>query len=133
VRHCGSLISLPDELLKLKSSLTSIIADGCTSIVYPTPTIMNSGVKSIFKYLADAENAEPLRRVKVMFLGNGRSGKTSILSALARQPLQPGDAGPDSTVDVKVDALLQQLFAVACGRCAHLFARRFIRNFEERN
>ena len=123
VRHCGSLISLPDELLMLKSSLTSISADSCTSIVYPPPTIMNSGVKSIFKYLADAENAEPLRRVKVMFLGNGRSGKTSILSALARQPLQPGDAGPDSTVGVKVDAVLQELKPTGLQKIANFFQK----------
>ena len=42
-------------------------------------------------------------------LGNGRSGKTSLLRALAKQPLQPGDAGPDSTVGVSVDTLQQQL------------------------
>jgi hypothetical protein len=56
---------------------------------------MSSGVKSIFKYLADAENAEPLRRVKVMFLGNGRSGavhafyREQLVSTLVLQRMQP--------------------------------------------
>ena len=47
--------------------------------------------------------------MKVLFLGNGRSGKTSLLRALAKRPLQPGDPGPDSTVGVSVDTLQQQL------------------------
>jgi GTPase SAR1 family protein len=78
-------------------------------VTFPPSSILIGGAKSIFKFLAEALNAEPLKRVKVIFLGNGRGGKTSLLRALANQPLQPGDAGPDSTVGVSVDTLHQQL------------------------
>jgi GTPase SAR1 family protein len=50
-----------------------------------------------------------LKRLKVLFLGNGRSGKTSLLRALAKQPLQAGDAGPSSTVGVSVSTLDEEL------------------------
>jgi hypothetical protein len=109
VRNCSNLTSLPDELLKLKPTLANIDTEGCSSVTFPPLSILIGGAKSIFKFLAEALNAEPLKRVKVIFLGNGRGGKTSLLRALANQPLQPGDAGPDSTVGVSVDTLHQQL------------------------
>ena len=107
--YCSSLTSLPDELLKLKPSMTSISTKGCTSITFPPSSVLDEGIKSIFKFLKEAQNAAPLRRVKVLFLGNGRSGKTSLLRALAKQPLSPGEAGPSSTVGVSVNTLQQQL------------------------
>ena len=109
VCNCRNLMSLPDELLKLQPTLTDVTTAGCYSFQFPPPTIVNGGLASILEFLKKAEKALPLRRVKVLFLGNGRSGKTSLLRALAKQPLQPGDAGPDSTVGVSVDTLQQQL------------------------
>jgi len=110
VSHCSNLASLPDELIKLKPTLTVISTDGCSSITFPPSSILKGGVvKLILKYLEEAQNAEPLRRVKVLFLGNGRSGKTSLLRALAKKPLQPGEVGPDSTIGVSVDMLQQEL------------------------
>jgi hypothetical protein len=109
LRNCSNLMSLPDELLKLRPTLKDVTTAGCTSFTFPPPGIVNGGLASIFEFLKKAEKADPLRRVKVLFLGNGRSGKTSLLRALAKQPLQPGDAGPDSTVGVSVDTLQQQL------------------------
>ena len=109
VCYCSNLMSLPDELLNLRPTLTYVTTEGCSSFTYPPPGIVNAGLASIFEFLKKAENADPLKRVKVLFLGNGRSGKTSLLRALAKQPLQPGDAGPDSTVGVSVDTLQQQL------------------------
>jgi hypothetical protein len=109
VHNCSNLMSLPDELLKLRPTLTGISTAGCPSFTFPPPTILKDGLESIFKFLKQALNADPLKRVKVLFLGNGRSGKTSLLRALAKQPLQPGDTGPDSTVGVSVDTLQQQL------------------------
>jgi hypothetical protein len=109
VHNCSNLVSLPDELLKLQPSLNHIFTAGCPSLTFPPQRVCNDGLASIFKFLKEAQHAEPLKRVKVLFLGNGRSGKTSLLRALAKQPLQPGDAGPDSTVGVSVDTLQQQL------------------------
>jgi GTPase SAR1 family protein len=42
----------------------------------------------------------------VVFLGNGRSGKTSMLRAMAKMPLQPDQR---STRGVSVDALSEHL------------------------
>ena len=109
VSNCSNLASLPDELLKLGTVLTTISTDGCDAITFPPKTICARGKAPIFKYLKDAESAKPLRRVKVLFLGNGRSGKTSLLGALAKQPLQPGDAGPVSTKGVRVNTLGKEL------------------------
>ena len=107
--NCSNLASLPDELLKLGTTLRTISADGCDAITFPPRSICEKGKSFIFKYMEDAQTAKPLRRVKVMFLGNGRSGKTSLLGALAKQPLQPGDAGPVSTIGVSVNTLGKEL------------------------
>lgn len=107
--NCSNLVSLPDELLKLGTTLATISTDGCDAITFPPKTICARGKAPIFKYLKEAESAKPLRRVKVLFLGNGRSGKTSLLRALAKKPLQPGDAGPVSTRGVSVNTLGEEL------------------------
>jgi hypothetical protein len=107
--RCVNLTSLPDELLKLKSVLLNIETIDCTAITFPHPSILNAGPKAIFNFLESAQKAEPLRRVKVLFLGNGRSGKSSLLLALAKKPLQPDDVGPDSTIGISVNTLQQQL------------------------
>jgi hypothetical protein len=107
--NCSNLMSLPDELLILQPTLKRINTEGCLSVTFPPPSVLKDGLTSIFDFLKKAQDAEPLKRVKVLFLGNGRSGKTSLLRALAEQPLQPGDAGPDSTVGLSVDTLQQQL------------------------
>jgi hypothetical protein len=109
LRNCSSLMSLPDELSNLSRTLLTISADGCSAMTFPPRSICERGKDSILKFLKDAESAKPLRRVKVMFLGNGRSGKTSLLRALAKQPLRPGDAGPVSTKGVSVDTLKMKL------------------------
>jgi len=109
LRNCSNLMSLPDELLKLSPTLTTISADGCDAITFPPKSTCLQGRNAILKFLRDAESAKPLRRVKVLFLGNGRSGKTSLLGALAKQPLRPGDAGPVSTKGVSVNTLGEEL------------------------
>jgi GTPase SAR1 family protein len=103
VSNCESLLTFPDKLLHLKM-LTDINARGCCNITYPPKTFTDQGRAKIFLYLEKAMNAAPLKRVKVMFLGNGRSGKTSLLRTLAKKPLSgPSDPGPPSTEGVSVD------------------------------
>ena len=109
LRNCSNLMSLPDELLELSPTLTTISADGCGAITFPPKSSCLQDRNAILKFLSDAESAKPLRLVKVMFLGYGRSGKTSLLGALAKQPLQPGDAGPVSTKSVSVNTLSEEL------------------------
>jgi hypothetical protein len=109
LHNCSNLTSLPDEMLKLRPTLVNILGHGCSAITFPPKDIFLKGKNHIFQFLQDAEKAKPLRRVKVVFLGNGRSGKTSLLRALAKKPLRPGDVGPDSTKGVTVNALDKEL------------------------
>ena len=53
-----------------------------------------------------ARKAKPWRRLKVVFLGNGRSGKTSLLRALAKLPL---DSEEQSTRGVTVGSFADKL------------------------
>ena len=109
VSNCMNLVSLPDELLKLRSTLATVSCQGCGSIKFPPASICMKGKDEMLKFLSVAESAKPLRRVKVMFLGNGRCGKTSLIRALAHEPLKAGDAGPDSTIGVSMDTLEKKL------------------------
>lgn len=100
VSNCSGLICLPDELLELHASLKYISAHRCTSVVFPPKHIMEQGCSKIFQFLKDAQKSKPLKRVKVLFLGNARSGKTSFLHALAKRPLQFSGEEPDVFVDI---------------------------------
>ena len=73
-----------------------IVVTGCKELEFP-PYLTCRNTQQIKSFLKRSRGASPLRNVKVLFLGNGRSGKTSILRMLAKLPLQPGDAGPEST------------------------------------
>ncbi len=105
VSGCQNLCSFPDEILDLKNTLHEIVAKDCTEMMFPSSSIVQRGAKEIYNFIEKALGQSPLKRVKVLFLGNGRTGKTSLLSALAKQPLRPGDAGPDSTLGVNVNTL----------------------------
>jgi hypothetical protein len=106
---CINLVSLPDELLELRTTLTTVACQFCSSVKFPPASICLKGKDEIFKFLSAAASAKPLKRVKVMFLGNGRCGKTSLLRALAHEPLKLGDVGPDSTIGVSMDTLEKKL------------------------
>jgi GTPase SAR1 family protein len=105
VSNCKSMLTFPDELLRL-TRLTDIKAKGCFGMTYPPKTFTEAGREKIFEFLQKAFAASPLKRVKVMFLGNGRSGKTSLIHTLAKKPLSDrNDPGPKSTQGVSVDPL----------------------------
>jgi ankyrin repeat protein len=98
VLNCSCLRSLPDEIGSM-DQLQRIVIKNCNFLEFP-PYKMCSSSKStqrIKTFLKESSGSTPLRSVKVLFLGNGRSGKTSVLNMLARSPLRPGDKGPDST------------------------------------
>jgi serine/threonine protein kinase len=100
VSNCSALICLPDELLELQGSLKCINARRCVSVVFPPRHVMEQGCSKIFQFLKDSQKSKPLKRVKVLFLGNARSGKTSFLHALAKRPLQFSGEEPDIFVDI---------------------------------
>jgi GTPase SAR1 family protein len=101
---CSEMYSLPLWLQHL-TCLTQLSLTGC-SIQHPPPVYLKSPQK-IREFLQEAaRTAEPWRRLKVVFLGNGRSGKTSLLRALAKLPL---DSEEQSTRGVTVDAFADRL------------------------
>jgi hypothetical protein len=81
------------------AKLLEINVKTCPALEFPPIKICkgSKATQKIQAYLKESAGATPLRSVKVLFLGNGRSGKTSVLRMLAKKPLQPGDAGPEST------------------------------------
>ena len=104
IDDCRELYSLP-VWLKDATSLTELSHSGC-NIQYP-PAGYLQDPRKIREFMLEAQlNATPWRRLKVVFLGNGRSGKTSLLRALARLPL---DSEEQSTRGVTVDSFADKL------------------------
>ncbi len=96
--ECSNLRSLPDEM-GFMAQLQHIEVENCLNLEFPPQKLCEGRNKTqkIKEYLKQSYGATPQRSVKVLLLGNGRSGKTSVLRMLAKMPLQPGDAGPEST------------------------------------
>ena len=104
--NCVNLSSLPDELATDSlSNLTSIVIAGCVNMVHPPYGAMNT-TQDIKDYLKAAQDSPPLKRVKVVLLGNGRSGKTSLLGSLAKADL---NLDCPSTIGVQVDMFSREL------------------------
>jgi ankyrin repeat protein len=117
---CNCLRSLPDEIGTM-TQLQNIKIENCQALEFP-PAKICEGSKStqrIQTYLKESSGATPLRSVKVLFLGNGRSGKTSVLRMLAGMPLEAGDAGPESTRGVSGIFSSVAGFAVCIELCSH--------------
>jgi GTPase SAR1 family protein len=105
IDDCPEMYSLPVWLKDL-TSLTELSHSGSCSIQYPPEQFLKSPQK-LREFMRDAErDSKPWRRLKVVFLGNGRSGKTSLLRALAKLPL---DSEEQSTRGVTVDSFADKL------------------------
>jgi len=86
VAKCSNIQSFPDELLELRASLKVINACHCPSLCFPPKFIAQQGCEVIFQFLQDAQKSKPLRRVKIVFMGDYSSGQASFLHALAKIP-----------------------------------------------
>jgi len=80
----------------------------------PPPEIVAQGNAAILEYFRQkkATGAEPLLEAKLILLGDGRSGKTSLANRLLRQPL-PKEADRTEGVDIIIG---DYQFPVASGR-----------------
>lgn len=83
-------------------------------ITTPPPEIVEQGNAAILEYFRqkEATGAEPLLEAKLILLGDGRSGKTSLACRLLRQPL-PKEADRTEGVDIIIG---DYQFPVASGR-----------------
>ena len=57
--NCSNLASLPDELLKLGTTLRTISVYGCDAITFPPKSICEKGKISIFNFMHKAQTAKP--------------------------------------------------------------------------
>ena len=86
VSKCSNIQSFPDELLELRASLKVINACHCPLLCFPPKFIVQQGCEVIFQFLQDAQKSKPLRRVKIVFMGDNNSGQATFLHALAKIP-----------------------------------------------
>ena len=102
---CKNLSFLPVSLGALQS-LRLVHISHCTSLLYPPKSIREDPAKTATFLRNVHKNSDVWRRLKVVFLGNGRSGKTSMLRMLAKKPLQHDQ---QSTRGVTVNAFANDL------------------------
>ena len=126
LENSDALMQLPPGMTAL-TKLTSLCIDGCYEMYY-LPTWLKDmtaittlslrkcaiqympsyfSIDQIREFLSSASrNGRLWQRLKVVFLGNGRSGKTSLLRALAKLPLCSEE---QSTRGVNVDSFADNL------------------------
>jgi len=105
LQGCSRLVSLHlafSDLDNLRNGCIQV-DDCCQELVFPPFLTVKRGARSTIDFLKQVQKESTfLKRVKVLFLGNGRSGKTSLLRALVGQPLrqdEPSTVGVDIVED----------------------------------
>jgi hypothetical protein len=80
--ECKNLVSIPDELILARRPMSLL---GCIALQYPPKEIAFRGSDAMYRFVQDIEKEkEQLKNVKVVVLGNGGTGKRSLLRALAK-------------------------------------------------
>lgn len=77
----NNLSHLPSEIGKLKN-LTAFDIDNYDSILSPPPSVIRQGLSSIKEYLRDMSHRTAVWASKIVIVGEGGVGKTSMLNAL---------------------------------------------------
>ncbi|WP_405906967.1 COR domain-containing protein [Streptomyces sp. NBC_00828] len=97
----NSLVELPESLGNLRQLETLGLDD--VPLSSPPPEVVSAGAKAIVTFLAET-HADPVRQwsSKVVVVGEGRVGKTSLLRALRGENHNPHE---DSTHGLTVSAL----------------------------
>ena len=81
LESCVLLASLSPKLTKLPLSYLNL--NGCLSLKTPPPEIVNRGLKAIMVYLKSLSLGSMIcKRTKLMLVGLGEAGKTTLLNAL---------------------------------------------------
>jgi small GTP-binding protein len=77
----NQLTALPSEIGQL-TKLENFWSYG-NPITYPPPEIINNGIKAIGQYFSSLQAGEtPLNQVKILLVGDGAAGKTSLVKRL---------------------------------------------------
>ncbi|MEL7067884.1 MAG: COR domain-containing protein [Cyanobacteria bacterium J06581_3] len=84
----NQLKTLPPELGQL-TNLTVLSLDQNPNLVSPPPEVLYQGYRAILTYLKERQNKdEPQWLSKLLIVGEGGVGKTSLLRALKNEPFQ---------------------------------------------
>ncbi|MGR0482322.1 MAG: COR domain-containing protein [Candidatus Electronema sp. V4] len=84
----NSLKTLPSEISQL-SKLRELNFEG-NFLKFPPPEIIRMGLKAIQEYLSNLQAGErPLNEVKVLLVGDGAAGKTSLVKRLLGKEFDP--------------------------------------------
>ena len=104
---CSNLTSLPAEVGQL-TQLTTLYLGGCQSLRTPPLATAERGVAAIRDYFHNlAESgAATSTTCKLLLIGDGEAGKTSILRGLTAGVPNPTDAGSDGrTISLELSSL----------------------------
>jgi len=97
----GKLRHLPKELGNL-TQLTDLLLEG-NPLKTPPPEIVEQGTESVLEFLRALQVGSKMRfESKLLLVGNGRAGKTSLLEALLGHPFDPQR---DSTHGIEIKEL----------------------------
>ncbi len=101
----NQLTALPPEICQLPT-LEYLYLYG-NPLIAPPPEIAYKGVKAIRKYFAALDNGEhPLNEVKVLLVGDGAAGKTSLVKQLVGQAFNQHE---DTTLGVNIQNWQQKV------------------------
>ena len=104
LRNCQKLASLPVEVGQL-TQLEKLAVRGCTALQSPPLAIAAQGVSAIHRYFEQGPYIVS-RSCKLVLLGDGEAGKTSLLSGLRAGRPDPAAAGRDGrTIDLELSSL----------------------------
>ncbi|CAF0782367.1 unnamed protein product [Brachionus calyciflorus] len=98
LKYCVYLESLSAKLGDIK--LNELDLTGCLSLKTPPLEIQRRGVNSVLAYLKRLLTGSVVcKRTKLMLLGLGGAGKTSLIEALMNNVLQNGNVQPPNLTD----------------------------------
>ena len=76
-------------------------------LLSPPPEIASKGIEAIRRYFAELEKSkQPLNEVKILFVGEGAAGKTSLVKRLLGQPF---DQHEDTTHGINIQGWEQEV------------------------
>jgi len=110
VEGCQYLESLPFVLVDMQS-LTSILVDpDCIRLGFPPLQTATEGKDRIVEFLKAAmKGTEIFKRLKLIFLGNGRGGKTSFLRFTLQDEAFSGSSTSTRGVDIIPEKKMKKL------------------------
>jgi GTPase SAR1 family protein len=121
--YCANLVSISDQLiLARRSRKFEILLLHCDALEYPPKSIADQGLDAMSRFIRENEKEkEHLNHVKVVVLGNGGTGKRSLVHALAK-----ADSSRDKSFKVINDDIFQQY------RSRRSFAQTWAQKFNQR-